>query len=412
MKEKFRKIILFFFLLCFLTLGIKINYGNIAIISTFTLSIIYTILYKPKVNLKDTAFWLFNFWFFIYLLSAFFSNNQVNGFERLSLRLLYLLIPFPALVIFKLKLNFYKILRLFTFSMAALSLLLIIVNGFKYFNSGSGHINYFHDFTAPLHMHAVYFSILIMFAIVILFLKLKKPTVDFYLIFFILSVTLFFCASKIMIALFTLFLAYYFLIRQKNKTLKIVFIALFLLGSILMSQNPILKERFSEGLTFSNTNFDLKNRVFTYDEKQNISDLELRYLLNKVAFKHMVEDKKIWTGYGLGDQQDWFDYHLMRYNLAPHWFEGFNVHNQYMDIWLNLGFMGLVYFVFMLVFFVFSALKSKDEIWLIFILIFLVSFFFEVYLSRNKGIVIFTLWNMFFYSKNKYLSKPRLESLL
>src|SRR5690606_35641714 len=154
-------------------------------------------------------------------------------------------------------------------------------------------------------------------------------TLGFLIIF---SLGLLFAASKIILVLWGIYLVYYTSFKLKNKSLKIAIALLFVVGLSVFAISDNIRFRFTEGLDITQTDYHLENRIFSYDEKVNISDMELRFLLAKIGLKHIKEDKKILTGYGLGDQQNWFDYHLMRYNLAPNWYYGHNVHNQYLDI--------------------------------------------------------------------------------
>lgn len=332
-------------------------------------------------------------------LSAIFSHDTAEGLRRLEIRLMYLLIPFPALLVMNFKPKLDRILHFFTYGMVTLSAILLINNVLRITQNGTFAHCFFHDFTALYKQHAVYYSLLTLFAVIILIQKWQRKYMLLNsLSLIILSTALFFAASKIMMVLYGIFLLYYVFLKQQHRWMKFGLLGILLLGFILIGSSESLKERFTDGLNFTQTDFNIENRQFTYDEKQNISDMELRVLLGKVGIQHMIQDGKWLLGYGLGDQQDWFDYHLMRYNLAPNWYQGHNVHNQYLDILLNLGIFGLLYFFWLIFFFTKHAIHSRDEIWVIFSIIFCIVFLFEVYLSRNKGIVFFTLWQMLFFA--------------
>ena len=406
MKSKFQHVLIFLLIATFSALGLKIGFGNIAIISIFSLSVIYAIIYKPKLSFKNHGFGLFTLFFVLYFLSALFSHDITQGFEFLEIRLMYILIPFPLMLISTFEFNRNRILSYFVIAITILSTILLIINGIKILSNGNFAGVFFHDFTALYKQHAVYYSMLLLFAIIILLENWNKEKMLFELTaFVILSIAMIFAASKIMLVLLAFFLVYYVFIEQHNKLLKFSFLAVLLLGVAAITFSRNLQTRFVGGLRLGETDFTLENRKFTYDEKQNISDLELRFLLAKVALKHMAEDQKVIMGYGLGDQQDWFDYHLMRYDLAPHWYMGHNVHNQYLDIWLNLGIFGLVFFLYLLYYFFKEAIRTQNRLWLIFLIVFAIAFIFEVYLSRNKGIVFFTLFNAYFYFNRHFIGK-------
>ena len=75
-------------------------------------------------------------------------------------------------------------------------------------------------------------------------------------------------------------------------------------------------------------------------------------------------------------------------------FLGYNPHNQYVEILLASGFLGLAAFVFWMASFVIQAMEKGDMIWLNLGFIFLFICITECFLSANKGIT----WFMFFYS--------------
>ena len=181
---------------------------------------------------------------------------------------------------------------------------------------------------------------------------------------------------------------------------------LFFVFSIVFINVPFLKKRFTEGLEFKKeiidfhptNDFSLKKR-FSYDEKSDISDLELRYILAKIGLYHQIEDKKLIFGYGKGDSKDYLNYYLFSYNLGPNWFEDFNLHNQYLDILFNLGALALIIFLIYLYYSIRIAFKRKDYNHIFFILFFSFVFLFDAPLTINKGIVFFYVFNAIFIFK-------------
>lgn len=405
-KSIFQQTLSFLFVGVMLTFGLKIGYNNIFIISFFGLSVIYSLIYKPKINFRNPVFIFFVLWFLLNLLSAMLSHNQIEAWRKMEVRLMFLLIPFPILVLANFRNKIDKSLVLFSFGMVFLTLILLFLNLIKFIKTGTCQQCFFHDFTAIYRQHAVYFSVLLLIAVILILeipLGLKKLSSNQtkfvkYLSISILSLGLFFAASKIILFLWLIFLLYYIFFKNHQPQLKLSFLLLIILGGIAFYSSETLQSRFLDGLNIANTNYELENRSFTYDEKSNISDMELRLLFAKIGLTHLKDDGKIWTGYGIGDQQDWFDYHLMRYNLAPNWYENHNVHNQYLDNLLNFGIFGFIFFLLFMVYILSLAWKNQQKFPLYILLVFSFAFLFEVYLTRNKGIVFFVFWVMILYT--------------
>jgi len=110
-------------------------------------------------------------------------------------------------------------------------------------------------------------------------------------------------------------------------------------------------------------------------------------------------------GYGVGDVQDYLDYHFMFYNLAPSWYEGYNVHNQYVQFVINGGIVLLILFLIYLSGIIKIAFRHKNLLMLLFLLFILNIFLFESVLQRVKGIIFFVFFcNIFLTESIKHES--------
>jgi hypothetical protein len=76
-----------------------------------------------------------------------------------------------------------------------------------------------------------------------------------------------------------------------------------------------------------------------------------------------------------------------------------NAHNQYLEYFGAIGFIGGSYFIYVMLYFIKKAFIKKNKILLIFILVMLVSFFTESWLYRHKGIVFFMFFITFLWNK-------------
>lgn len=391
------------------TIPFLLNLGNVSII----FAVVFNVLFLKKNVYKK---WLcFSVWFpwvffVITVLSGYFSKNSEVGLKHLDLTLLLVLIPLVVSNNNISKPLIFKILRALYIGSTIWSLVLLVNATLKSLKNKSFENLIFHDFTEMYDQHPVYFSLYLSLALFFYYYigKEKRKEILKSEILRILSNTILFiglimCASKAVLVLDIVAIISFYLkgVRSKNKQLIRLIMVVTLLA--LFFQTPFIKKRFQEGLRFSGnilsfkpTNDFGKKKQFSYQDKESISDLELRVIFGKIALYHSIEDGKTFFGYGQGDVQDYLDYYYFSYNLGPNWYENYNAHNQYIHIFITYGIFTLLFFLSYLGYSYYIALKNNDNIYLFFLIISSFVFFFEVMLVRNKGIIFFYFFNTLF----------------
>jgi hypothetical protein len=395
---------------CTLPLGIK--FGNIAIICAFFLSLFYI---KKKHFFALRLFVVcYPFVFFIIaLVSSLYSKELEVGFSRLDRHLLPILITIIFLVYSKVSLN--KILSYFSIFITITTLTLSLIFVDRLLGGAPFGQLVFHEYTAPFSQHPVYYALLILVAFLFLIAKVEdkffwnKSNWQWWIQIVILGVGLILCASKavIIILILLLFSGCFFYLKEKKS--KFIVLSLLTILIFFIYKVEYINTRFFDGIslrseiiTFEPTNDFALKKQFNYNDKQNITDLELRIILAKISLFHLYADNSLLFGYGSGDAQDYLDYYLYSYNLGPNWYQGFNVHNQYLHILLNYGVFVLSLFLWYLIMLFKYAFRSKDYLHIAVLFAFCFVFLFEVSLIRNKGIVLFYFFNLLFLTNNPY----------
>lgn len=400
------------FLLCLIATMIpfKMNMGNVAIIISF----IYALYFRYKKGLKfnKTNYYIIYFplgFFIINLISALLSRNIHDGIKSIDKNLLVIIIPLTLLFLNKTNDFLKQTLTVFAVSCSIATFILLIYGGYNILIGESIDVLFFHNFSIIYDQHAVYFALYLALSIFSLThyynkINLLSLKIKFLLLtsLLILLIGLFLTASKAVIFIFLIL--YFFQLVSLFKIMKtriLVFIS-FMLMVVVLSNTEIIKTRFVNGLEFNIKNFQptndiVKAKVFNYKEKVAISDLELRYIFFKIGMFHFLDDGKLFFGYGVGDVQDYLDYYYLTYGLAPNWYEGFNVHNQYLQTLITYGvFVFLVFLGYIIISFHY-AIKHKSLLHLSFLILICFIFIFEVTLVRNKGIVFFYFFNTLFF---------------
>lgn len=392
------------------TLPLDIKFGNIAIIIAFVSSLFF--FRKRHLFVFRSYAVLYPFIFFLVVIaSSLYSKDITAGFSRLDRHLLPLLLTVIMIVLNKAPLN--RVLNYFSFIITCTTLFLSlkVIYGLIYGTKLNQLV--FHEYTASFGQHPVYYALMLLIALLFLFSKIVNKSYSYKVNWLrlaqiiILILGLIFCASKAVIFIFIFLLLLGLAIYVKGK--KSLLLALTFLGIFILCifKFEYLKNRFLEGtsvnykiLEFKPSNDFTLKKQFSFEEKQEITDLELRILMGKITLYHMCLDGAMGFGYGSGDAQDYLDYYLFSYNLGPNWYQGYNVHNQYLHLLLNYGIVVLSLFLVYLFMLFRYAFKAKDYLHMAILIAFCFVFLFEVSLIRNKGIVLFYFFNLLFLTNN------------
>lgn len=396
-----------------LSIPFSVSGGNFFII----LSALYAffLLLTKKLSLKQFNKFSFYFpvaYFLIIVASALLSKDLDQGLKAIDKSALFVLIPFVTIGLYNSKHLMQRVLLVFSFSTLIATIILILYGIFKIaFRAQSIETLLFHEFTRLFDQHPVYFALYISLSIFSLtaFINssfLKKNKVYVIISISVLICGLFLTASKAIIIGFTVLYVFQLQSLFRTKRSKILALLFFISIFTATSSFSFLKNRFIEGVKFTSsftpTNDLTKANVFNAENKIEISDLELRYILGSIGLYHLINDEKILFGYGAGDAQNYLDYYYMSYGLAPNWFEGLNLHNQYLEIIVSLGALTFLFFLSYLRYSFNAALKIKNNLYLFYLILVLFAFLFESYFMRNKGIVFFIFFNTLFLTHSLY----------
>jgi O-antigen ligase len=346
---------------------------NIGMITSFFLS--FLIYLKDRLFFKNVSLApIVVFVFFTF--SLFYSSNIRNAIDSINSNLNYLAIPlifgFGASVFTPTVTK--KILHAFLITILAISIISYIKLSYSAelltpptTNSNFTYHNPFsrYSFSRVFDMHPTYFSIYILFAIVIL--NLNTQFRPFIIIFFscILSFFLLILSSKNQMLTYFLLLIVLFWTRIK---LKIPF----KLGLLIIIISSILFVAAS--------NEQILYRINTEMTNSNEERSKLLIVATEIISKNPI------FGVGVGDRNDEVNVLLNRkgYNSLIN----YNSHNQYLDFAISFGILGTICFVIVLL----LPLLQKDLTFSLFIVIIALACVTESILMRQKGLMFFLIF--------------------
>lgn len=255
---------------------------------------------------------------------------------------------------------------------------------------------FYHSYAHAIGMNAIYFSLYLLVSLGYIVLDgaaldgnwRKVAGMFLYLNLLLLS-------SKMAVILGSLFL--FILVfrsiekRWQKLTLATGAVLIFILLAITV--NPIEK-RFAE-IKVANYSQALKdNNFYNYD----FDGLSLRLVLWRMG-SELMNEKRTWLWGDRGKHyHDDLDEKMSQYRLytgnstlADRGYLDYNMHNQYMETYMQSGIIGLTILLFAIAYTLYRAISSKNAMLVYATVLFIVFFCTESVLETESGILLFTL---------------------
>tara|TARA_B110000003_G_scaffold42848_2_gene40206 strand:- start:12559 stop:13779 length:1221 start_codon:yes stop_codon:yes gene_type:complete len=401
-KIKTYSIVEFLVLLILITLPLGYAVNSISIILFFIGSFLLRVFKIEKYSFNNINILLILF-FGLCFSSLLWTDNIENTKNVLPRFLSFLVLPIAFSI--KTDTNFKKekVLSTFSQSLVFYAFYCLFIGVIKAFKSKDISYLFYHQLSQNLsNMSAIYLSVFISFAILYYLNKKIKSRVDIFYLFF-LGLFLILLSSKTIITITFLLSIIIFLKDFELKKINIkqfFFIGLILLIFIIASVN--FHKRFET--EFNKTNI---TEVLTKKEFGHVylwTGTGLRVFQIKAFYEVFLEKRKYLLGLGLNNSQKSLNEKYNEYNLYPG-FLNFNYHNQYIQILAELGIVGLLIGISILILITKQAVFYKDHFLLSFIFFTLVVFMTESFMWRQRGMVFFITILLLFNKKNNELFK-------
>lgn len=328
--------------------------------------------------------------FILTLVSTLYSEDKVEAFKMAGRMLPFVLFPF-MFSIFQLKDKSYLIfIKIYVFWMLLLCLYSHSQVLIKLYQSNDILFNIFNSYYSYLSLseetiglHSTYYAYYIIIAVVFLtkfLIDEKNKIVKFFYILLIGYFTFFVFHLSARLPIATLFLFYnmaiiYYFVRQK-KVLRGVFflLLLYFISSIVIYNVRITRYRFQHLIGF------------TYSDGTRHDDGINKLLQWRAS---ITANNNMLFGNGIGDaDQAIYDAYL-HYGLDYYFEKKYNAHNQFIQTFVSMGFVGACYLLFLFFYYFRYFYKNKQVIPAVLLILMFVLYQTESYLQRHNGIVMF-----------------------
>ena len=373
---------------------------------------LHTLIQLKKSAVKPVFKWrtvILQSVFFVTVLSTFYSINKPEGFNDWGKQIAIFLFP-VFFCLNPLDIKKYRPQLLLSFALVCTVTViylytdaLITIRHYQLPLSAllsGAFIN--HNFAEPIDMHATFFSMQLVIALVSLISILIKEKYKYTRLFYlacsiILIAGLVQLSSKsVLIVLFILInIAVPYFMLEGSKRWKFVIISstlsLVLIAGILYSgafRERILNE-FKIDLSKAKTN--------------EISDGRL---VRWQVVTGLISKKPI-IGYGSGSEMGLLSDAFFIHKLYNSYLSKLNAHNEYLSLWLKSGIIGFLIYAVTLTWGLVRSFKNKDLLFFTFILLVGIVSFSENLLDVDKGIFFYAFFYSFFIcsSEKPFYSK-------
>lgn len=392
-------------LLLFPILPIHLNNYVIGFVMLFAVIGLFVKSYKPVFRLEKS--WIITGSFLVLLISMLYTINASAGFFEIEKRAA--MVVFPVIFLLRGRLLPKKTVRFYEYVFISVILIFFtwvninIIISAKQIISEGRIVSTWHDvltneqfaffyrrlFQKFSNIHPTYACIYSLFALGILIIqflngeftnKLKLKIVNALIVLILLIYSLFLAAKGPLLA-FIISMVVVLFIKLKRIHFYIISSALVSIFIVAIVVLPPLKDRINE--------------VFHPNRTEVISSVSIRKIIFKSSLQLIKEDGLF--GVGVGDVQDNLNRKYQPYHEDKFTTTSYNTHNEYFNLLLSAGVIGIISLLLTLIFPLIAAIKKNQTNLIFFILFISICFLFENILSRQKGILFFTIFYMIYY---------------
>lgn len=402
--------------LVLITIPLHYRYGNSAII----LLSIYTLLTFKKGNFTfQKNLFLPIALYLLMCLSLLWSIAFKESLQALSKEITFLLLPLCFLINPPLsRPNVNKVIQYFAYSFLGYTAFYLIKAFVRFCIIGDINVFFYHELVT-FDVNAIHMSVYISVVFFYFFLQKHKNLLDkTALVLLLLFLVLLSSKNVIIVFLGLLICSTFWVLKLKWNLTRITLVSIttLLLGLVFYVK---LKDRFLIEIQ-SNTSLEISSKEMSPPNNRLVNNVSVKDAWDKEKFQEndffagtalrvyqarifgemLKEDKILFTGFGLNAVQSKIIEKRKEHNLY-FGYDNFNFHNQYIQLFAELGLIGFLLLLALVLLNLKNALKNKDFLHFSFAILMISLFLTESFLSRQRGIVFFVMMYCLFNARIK-----------
>jgi len=362
--------------------------------------IIHTLIQLRKQNVKPIFKWrtlILQSVFFVTVFSTFYSINKPEAYNEWGKQITILLFPL-IFCLTAIDLKKYRPALLLDFSLVCTATIVYLYfDAFRTIRHyhlplstilTTAFIN--HNFSQPIDMHATFFSMQVVIALVYLLSVLIKERVLSYKIFYAICVAILFlgliqlCSKSIFFCLFILInlaVPFFLLEGKRRRNFILISASVSILAVVGIYKSDTFKDRYIT---------DLKTDLTEARIGSSESRLTRWQVTGELIAKHPV------IGYGAGSEIGLLQKAFYEKKYYDSYLHKLNAHSEYLSFLLKSGIIGLFIYIATLIAGFRMAIKRKDLLFFSFMLLIAIISSSENMLDVDKGIIFYSFFFSFF----------------
>lgn len=413
------------FLLLLLSIPYPVWINNI-FLTLFILSSIKS--YNKKKSYFSITLLLPILLFGLMCLSFFWSIDAKDTLDAIQKELILLLVPL-AFIINK---DFTSIQRkkaysYHSYSMVLLAIFFLIRALFRYFLTNDVRVFFYHgendlDYgLVPKLLNAIHVSVFVAIGFFYFISKEIKSKFDYCASALLFGFILLLSSKNIILVVILLSLIHFFYFSKSSHKLRLRNLIVFSLLVLLVFSYSTIKNRLAyefqahtkkslsanvlEGIPknvhFVSVKEAWQNKTFTPNDY--FPGTAFRVYQFRIFTELISEYNVFFTGFGLNASYPKIEEKATQYNLykgsdVDPGYQNKNFHNQYIQVFAELGVFGFIILIIILLINLKNAFKTKDFVHFAFAILMISLFLTESFLWRQRGVVFFTLFYCLFNS--------------
>jgi O-antigen ligase len=304
-----------------------------------------------------------------------------------------------------------KIIKGFSYGMVAFAVFYLINASIRFLSSQDTSVFFYHELVTK-DVNAIHVSVYMSVSFFYFLVKPIKTNWD-KLALAVLFLMVFLLSSKNIVVVFIGLLGYYYLFF--SKTAKKLRLRNLILAIVILLSLPFIgkvKERFKQEyetiMTDSSVN-DVINKgsetVYNVSIKQAWNNdtfkpndffpgTAFRVYQFRIFTEFLQEEAIFWKGFGLDAsyskiEEKGVQYHLFLGNQYQEGYQKMNFHNQYIQVFAELGIFGFLLLIIMLALTIRNGIASKNYFHIAFSVLMIFLFITESFLWRQRGVTFF-----------------------
>lgn len=405
------------FLAVAILLTIPLNYGFSSI--TVILFTVYALFTAKKQDFNFNIALIMPVLLFLLMgASLLWSIDFKSTLKALSKETPLLIIPAVFCVIRLWQKQQNDILKYYSWGMFTYGLFYIIRAFIRYFETGNSGVFFYHELVTK-DVNAIYVSVFMSVALFYFLAKKAKERFDYIALIFIFILIFLLSSKNILITDILLMIIYFLFWSSVSKKTKWIFTAIFAVSIVVAGYYGKIKERIEVELKPETEQAvkDMGTKAVTISQAWNNKTFSQNDYFNGTSFRvyqvriftEMVkEDPIFFQGYGLNAslvkiKEKGEEHNIFKGDETHRGYNCLNFHNQYIEVFADLGLFGFLILITMLLLNFKNGLSNKDFVHIAFAILMIALFLTESFLWRQRGVIFFTLLYCLF-NKDLYSS--------